>query len=384
MLGYNGGLIGANRTITPDESLPGVWTPEEQIKAERNGLWPRAELGQYVVVRSGANIALYPFDAATGFGAKAADPTTLPAGGTTVDIHPTGKAVVIGDGSPSYVSAYKIQRGALGERYADPSTLPSGTINEAVRFSGTGNAVALGTNTNLLQAYEFSLASGFGAKYANVTVSGTGLSRIKSLSFSPDNAYLLIGVQGGTTNIARFRIFEWSESTGFGTQTGAAVNSNSGLGTGYSTAWSPSGNDVALGYGLTPYIYSFPVTAGAFGTAYSNPATLPADAVYDVTFTNNGNYILAAVNTTTAGVNLVAYPFTSGTGFGARSTPSTPPTTGRAYSVAVDKNDSFVLVGIQNTPFLEAWSWSAGFGSKYSNPATLPPNAVTDIAIYTP
>jgi len=40
MIGFNGGLIGAARETSANQSLPGVWTPREQLKAQRASTWP--------------------------------------------------------------------------------------------------------------------------------------------------------------------------------------------------------------------------------------------------------------------------------------------------------------------------------------------------------
>ena len=40
MIGFNGGLIGKTRTTTATPSVPGVWTPREQLEALRNSTWP--------------------------------------------------------------------------------------------------------------------------------------------------------------------------------------------------------------------------------------------------------------------------------------------------------------------------------------------------------
>lgn len=40
MIGLNGGLIGKDRSTSTSASLPGVWTPGEQVKAKRSLLWP--------------------------------------------------------------------------------------------------------------------------------------------------------------------------------------------------------------------------------------------------------------------------------------------------------------------------------------------------------
>lgn len=39
MIGFNGGLIGAKRTISIVASIPGVWTANEQCLSKRDGIW---------------------------------------------------------------------------------------------------------------------------------------------------------------------------------------------------------------------------------------------------------------------------------------------------------------------------------------------------------
>jgi hypothetical protein len=40
MIGFNGGLIGKDRSTSASQSVPGVWTLREQLKAKRSLLWP--------------------------------------------------------------------------------------------------------------------------------------------------------------------------------------------------------------------------------------------------------------------------------------------------------------------------------------------------------
>jgi len=44
MIGFNGGLIGKDRTSSTSPSVPGVWTLDELLKAKRNNQWPIAGL----------------------------------------------------------------------------------------------------------------------------------------------------------------------------------------------------------------------------------------------------------------------------------------------------------------------------------------------------
>lgn len=60
------------------------------------------------------------------------------------------------------------------------------------------------------------------------------------------------------------------------------------------------------------------------------------------------------------------------TGFGTKySNPSTLPP-GFGLSVALTTAANGVAVAHAASPFITAYPWSAGFGSKYANPGTLP------------
>ena len=63
-----------------------------------------------------------------------------------------------------------------------------------------------------------------------------------------------------------------------------------------------------------------------------------------------------------------AYPWSSG--FGSKySNPATLPT-GTGFSAAFGTSD--IAVALDTSPYVSAYPWSSGFGSKYSDPGTLP------------
>jgi len=80
-------------------------------------------------------------------------------------------------------------------------------------------------------------------------------------------------------------------------------------------------------------------------------------------------YIAVANNTSPF---VTAYPW-SGSGFGTKfSNPATLPT-GDSSGVAFSPSGAAIAVAHDNTPFVSAYPWSgSGFGTKFSNPATLP------------
>ena len=65
-----------------------------------------------------------------------------------------------------------------------------------------------------------------------------------------------------------------------------------------------------------------------------------------------------------------AYPWSSG--FGTKyANPSTLPT-GIGTGVSFNPAGTAIAVAHATLPFISAYPWSAGFGTKYANPSTLP------------
>ena len=64
------------------------------------------------------------------------------------------------------------------------------------------------------------------------------------------------------------------------------------------------------------------------------------------------------------------YPWDAG--FGTKySNPSTLPT-GIGYGVAFSPDGTVLAVAHGTSPYISVYSWDAGFGTKYSDPSTLP------------
>ncbi len=89
------------------------------------------------------------------------------------------------------------------------------------------------------------------------------------------------------------------------------------------------------------------------------------------------NYIAVSYSSTPF---ISAYPW-SGSGFGTKySNPGTlPPNAGNG--VAFSHDSSAIAVAHNNTPNISAYPWSgSGFGTKFSNPGTLPPSTGEGVA----
>ena len=91
MIGFNGGLIGKDRTTSLTEAK-GVWTLDEQLKAERSDNWPILITSfQYIKWRITAVRSASAFIQAAEFGLMlGVTPTTM--SGATITVDPAGAA----------------------------------------------------------------------------------------------------------------------------------------------------------------------------------------------------------------------------------------------------------------------------------------------------
>jgi len=115
-----------------------------------------------------------------------------------------------------------------------------------------------------------------------------------------------------------------------------------------------------------------------WGTKYANPASLPAGNGYKIVMHPSGKSI-AITHFTTPFVS--AYAWTYSGGFGSKYSDPSPVVTkasvsnGEGIAFSPDGNDfiySYFGGGSANPPYFNAHAWtnSSGFGTQYSNPAT--------------
>ena len=112
---------------------------------------------------------------------------------------------------------------------------------------------------------------------------------------------------------------------------------------------------------------------------YTISASFTADASVTAALVPPGpDPAIAVAHDTTPFVS--AYPWSAG-GFGTKfSDPATLPT-GGGYGVAFSSAGDAIAVAHSTTPFVSAYPWSgSGFGTKFSDPATLPANTGLGVA----
>jgi len=246
-----------------------------------------------------------------------------------------------------------------------PSTLgivSSGYYNRPMWIAVSGAV------TDYLMAYPFDTYTGFGSKIAAPSSSPPTTTQ-SHVSWSPDNTIVLTGQLNTSPYV---NAWAWSSgSWGSKYSNPASITADSHK----NTVFNPQGTDVISSVGS-----SSATTADAWawssgwGTKYASP--IISNGQNDGTFVLNGTAVIYGIINATTGV--VAYPFTSGTGFGTKySDPATLPTT-QGQSIAWDENTQTVITSQGNTsPYVNAYPFSSsGWGTRFTITSAFTTNVV--------
>lgn len=135
-------------------------------------------------------------------------------------------------------------------------------------------------------------------------------------------------------------------------------------------SWSPDGAYLAVvGGGGTPTMLVWNWTGSAFGSLVAAPASPPAGAsARSIKWSPDGTTVVVASSTSPF---VYAYPWSAG--FGTKyADPVTLP--GSVFMLAWSPDGAYIGGAHQTTPFVSVYPWSAGFGARVANPASLPAN----------
>ena len=281
-------------------------------------------------------------------------------------------AIALSSYSTPYITAYPWSSGSgFGAKYANPSTLPTPYCTN-LTFNYPGTAIAVSHNTSpFLAAYNWSAASGFGAKYSNPGTLPSAGAIGRDIKFNPANtAVAMVYEQGSSPYLAAYN---WSAS-GFGTQ--FLAPSTPPVSWCKGVKFNPAGNAIAIVYDAFPFISAYPWSASGFGTKFTNPAP-QIDAGFYGAFGVDFNPAGTAVAISYYGsIGIDVRAFSSAAGFGTKyANPATPPQSSSGYTFGVVFNPAgnSIAVSTELSPFVYGYPWSnaTGFGTKYANPASL-------------
>lgn len=305
-------------------------------------------------------ISVYPWD--SGFGAKFADPATLPTTTASfgVTFNANGDYVAIQHTTSPYISAYTWSSVGFGTKFADPATAPTNDAfnpGSVIHFNQVTDDLATAFSTNPdIAVYPFS-GSGFGTKYSDpgTAIGGDG----SSCRFTADGNEIAVG----SASTPYCQVYAWS--SGFGAKyANPASTINDPV---YGVDFSSDDAYIATGQITSPFADVYAWGPG-FGTAYNHPPGLAG--INDVAFSNNVDNI---VFNGQSSPYIFAFPWSAGYGTQyAAPSPAFPNVVSQARWIA---DDSVIACTTYSSPYIVVFDWSSGFGTKYANPATLPTGA---------
>jgi hypothetical protein len=322
-------------------------------------------------------ISAYAWTSA-GFGAKYANPATLPTGGGNgVAFTPASDAIALAHDTTPFVTAYPWSILGFGTKYTNPGTLPTGDGN-GVAFSPSGASVAISHDTTpFVSVYPWNSSTGFGSKYANPATLPTATGN--GVTFSPAGDAIAVA---HNTPSPRITVYPWTDGSGFGTKYAdpATVPPSAG----WSVAFNPAATAIAVAHSLTPFVSAYPWNSGTgFGTKFANPGTNPGSTSLAVAFSPAGDAIVTGNETFSTSV-LNAYAW-SAAGFGTKyANPSG--LNGTVRGVAFNAAGNTIAAASDAAPTIAVYPWTAasGFGSRYSDPATTPAANCDGVAFSNP
>lgn len=323
-----------------------------------------------LAIAAGSSPYVYAYQwGASGFGSKYADPATLPVGGLSVAFSPSGQHIAVGSngafvggvGSPT-VSVYPWDNG-FGTKYSDPSTVLGENRVTDLAFSPDGNSIVLGhLFSTYIDGYQWS--NGFGTKFSNPATDVSG--SVGGISISPNGTWLAVAHDSSPYRT----VYAFNSSAGFGSQQSVG-SGNTIPTTGRDACFGPGGNNLAISCGQTNTpIYVYPWSSSQYSIQYSDFGSgSTTGLVRGVSFSPSEDVLAAAIQNSP---KVLCYRW--GGTFGSRfSNPSTIPD-GLGQGVAFAPDGSQIAVSTSSGSFIYAypWSYAGGFGTAYSSPSTTP------------
>lgn len=307
--------------------------------------------GNAIVVAHSSGLIAYPWSSVTGFGNKYPDPPPgLGGNPIALTFSPSGDAIAVSYQNIPNVTVYRWSpQTGFGSVYANPQVLSERAGRDGICFSPAGDAIMV-SGGRIGNAWRWSSANGFGTKYDNPTGSsndGRGFAK-----FNPTGNFLATGL--GEGSIA----FPWSSANGFGTAIILATTSGS---TALGGAFSPSGDALITLSESNPTVTARRWSSvNGPGSLYANPATQTGRG-NKVAFHPAGDAVVMS-DLQTSNTNQCcfrAYPWSSATGFGVKypdpANPVLPTGAGVAFSPAGDA----VAIAHSRSPFISVYRWNS-------------------------
>ena len=340
-------------------------------------------------------IKVYAWSESSGFGSMFANPSSLPDNltgrGWSISANPTSTALALGTttgtSTTGGLNAWAWSSSGFGTKYAN-ATVSFSSVNYGTEYNNSGNVLAAGRSlTPYFRAFAWTNASGIGTEFSSPATLPQG--QTYGTTFKADDSVVGFVNAPGTSG-ARVNFYAWSNSSGFGTKYANPAVLPVGGTDKPSFLTDNSGNSVVLVTGMTTspriYVYNW---SGGFGTKYADPATLPYTASQGSEWgvKGPGDYYISVGCSGTP--YIITYKFIIGSGYSTRYAAPASIATSIGTDAKYSAGAKTVATGNSNSPYISAWpapydsgGVSYGYGTKYSNPATLPVDTVSRITFF--
>ena len=326
------------------------------------------------------NLVVYPFDAVNGFGTRIPAPTELQGtqGGGKIDFALSGAALVstfpVNSPPPYNLTAYEWDEG-FGSLYTSQPTV----VNpDNVEFNEDGDVLFMSdvggiTYGTRIKAFNWSDSTGAGSEIGSYVTVSNPTQDLVPIAVSPNGNFLAVGY----SNSAHLEVYPFNKSTGFGTKQEAPNNTSNTV---WDVAWNNAGTYVAIaGNGYVGEqrlnIYEWDNATGTFGSKVSGVSIEPLNtgqvSVFSVIFAPDDEAIILGCDGGSVD-KLQAYEWDNATGtFGSKYTSATGTSGGAPRDLKFNTNGTVLFGGggaVATHP-VHAWEWdsSTGFGAKYDN-----------------
>lgn len=268
-----------------------------------------------------------------------------------------------GDESTTFrTHAYRLTDQGWGAKYSNPATSPTGrTLGSKFRPQGDAVGWALTTVSPRAEAYAFS-SLGYGSRYTNM--SSIPNSSALSFSWSPGGDIVLVG----TTNATGLYAYAWS--SGWGSKFSDPAN----LEAGGRADISKDASYVFTSETASPYLAAYSFSGSGIGTKFADPAAAVEESSCPPVMNSDSSVVIVGQ---TATPYVKAYAF-SGSGWGsAFSEPSSKYTNVAVASpnqMDFKSTDDYVAICHTGSSLqfnCAIYSWSSGWGTLLSDPATV-------------
>lgn len=269
------------------------------------------------------------------------------------------------------ISVYGWSNSGFGSKFNDAaSPILSGSGDNSFNLSGNTLLITGGVTSPRIHAYQWSI-DGFGSKYSDPATLPTGSAN--QVDWHPSG---LSFVFTSSSTSPYIQAYSWSE-VGFGTKYSNPASAVPNLTN--QAKFSPSGKDVAVGHASSPFISVYKWTnSSGFGTLYGAPSTVvglvnptaTGSGITDLDWHPSGSIIGLVSEQSASGPLIQAYGWNGGFTTRFATTNIASPT---GNGVKFNPQGTAIAVTSSSFTRIDVYSWSsAGFGSKFSNPGTLP------------